>query len=123
MNSTVVNAQNFGINMELGPLCDEMLFVCENTHFYNDFGGLLIKVETSPHHEHITAIILHNVSFIGNYFAVFLDNVQNVTISNSYFGSSSVGAIVASNCVLTLKGNVTFRDNYSRYMKQEEQLA
>ena len=122
MNSTF--SCSFGVDVRLGPLCSDMLFVCENTHFYKNYQGFSLTVPTS-HHEHKMEIVLHNVSYIdNNAAAMFLQNVQNVTIFRCYFKRVlHEGAIKATNSILSLVGNVTFMDNYSNYGSEEEQFA
>ena len=59
-------------------------------------------------------VSLQNVTFVDNGAAVTLENVQNVTISNSLFkGNQFSGAITAVHSILSLMGNVTFIDNHS----------
>ena len=46
------NANGTGVFMQLsGPLCSNMLFVCQNTHFYKNFYGLDIEVQISQQNQ------------------------------------------------------------------------
>ena len=89
----------YGVNMILGPSCKDLLFVCENTTFYNVTVGLTVT-DLSPQysHENTLAVTLHNLSYYGEIATIYVivtiiatvtsrDQLEQLRPSTVYFRS------------------------------------
>ena len=77
--------------------------------------ALSVSVPTpQQYHERTVAVILHNASYYDNIGAIYLQNVQNITINSCYFKNSRFnGAIAAYNTKISLLGDITFTKNFN----------
>ena len=107
-NSTFSANTGYAIVSSSPGSCSDTLFVCENIHIYKSGVG----IQLAPQRAQTLVVTLHNVLFIDTLNGIDFSNMQNATVSNSYFEGSTAGAIQVTNSTLCFVGNVTFRDNH-----------
>ena len=115
MNS-IVRGLGWGINITVSSSCNDLLFECKQTTFERISNiGISVSVPTpQQYHERTVAVILHNASYYDNIGAIYLQNVQNITINSCYFKNSRFnGAIAAYNTKISLLGDITFTKNFN----------